>query len=216
MRDLIGGAAKIAGVQLNAEQVAQLTTHFELLLRWNEKINLSAVRQPAEIATRHFGESLFLSTLIAAPSVAPDVVPYRPATVMLDVGSGAGFPGLPLKVIWPDVPVVLLEPTQKKATFLREVIRQCRMQDASVVSERLEQAARGRLSGSCALVTMRAVAVDAGVLAALRGMLAEGGRVALFVGEAAARKLMSERVLRWETPRAIPHSAARVILLGSR
>src|SRR5690242_15359790 len=102
-------AAQFFAVRLTDKQRQQLAKHFELLMRWNQKLNLSAVRKPEEIAYRHFGESLFLTTVIAAP-----------ASLMVDVGSGAGFPGLPLKVMWATPEAVLVEPVQKKATFLKE------------------------------------------------------------------------------------------------
>jgi 16S rRNA (guanine527-N7)-methyltransferase len=195
-------AAQFFAVQLTDQQRRRLTKHFELLIQWNQKFNLSAIRQVEEIAYRHFGESLFLSTVISAP-----------AGLMVDVGSGAGFPGLPLKVMWATPDAVLMEPIQKKATFLKEVIRQCELGGTRVVTERLETAA-GTFERQADLVTMRAVAVDEALLQELSRLIGKGGRLALFIGNEDARRLSHSRILNWQSPIAIPDATNRVILLG--
>src|SRR5271156_6004855 len=90
----------------------QLSVYLDLLLKWNARTNLTAIRNPEEIVRRHFGESLF-----AAQHLDPN------ATTLLDFGSGAGFPGLPIALLHPEVQVTLAESQNKKATFLREVVR---------------------------------------------------------------------------------------------
>ena len=92
--------------------IAQLSLYLDLLLKWNARTNLTAIRDPETIVTRHFGESLFL-----AAHLPPDT------HTVLDLGSGAGFPGLPLQLLRPDLAVTLAESQQKKAAFLQEVIR---------------------------------------------------------------------------------------------
>jgi len=198
-------AALSIGIELSDEQRRQLIQYFELLLKWNQKINLTAVRQPNEMASRHFAESLLVTTMITAP-----------AGLMVDVGSGAGFPGLPLKVIWKTTPSVLLEPNLKKAGFLKEVIRQCGLSDIRVSTERLDAAAAGSLKNQAQLVTLRAVAVDEAVLEDLANLLGHHGQLALFVGEPDAQRLAHSNILRWESITAIPDSQRRVILLGRR
>ena len=89
----------------------QLTTYLELLLKWNARTNLTAIREPEEIVRRHFGESLFAAQHLGECST------------LLDIGSGAGFPGLPIQLLRPQLQVTLAESQNKKATFLREVIR---------------------------------------------------------------------------------------------
>ena len=89
----------------------KLSVYLDLLTRWNERTNLTAIRVPDEIVQRHFGESLFLGT-------------HLPSTgTLLDYGSGAGFPGLPIQLLLPNVRVTLAESQGKKASFLREAIR---------------------------------------------------------------------------------------------
>jgi 16S rRNA (guanine527-N7)-methyltransferase len=90
----------------------QLSSYLDLLLKWNARTNLTAIREPEEIVRRHFGESLF-----AARHLDLDT------PTLLDFGSGAGFPGLPIALLRPDVKVTLAESQNKKATFLREAVR---------------------------------------------------------------------------------------------
>jgi 16S rRNA (guanine527-N7)-methyltransferase len=98
--------------EIPANLLPQLSTYLDLLLKWNARTNLTAIRNPEEIVRRHFGESLF-----AASHLAPG------ATTLLDFGSGAGFPGLPIALVRPEIAVTLAESQNKKVTFLREVIR---------------------------------------------------------------------------------------------
>jgi 16S rRNA (guanine527-N7)-methyltransferase len=90
----------------------QLSLYLDLLLKWNARTNLTAIRDPEEIVRRHFGESLF-----AAQHLNPTT------TTLLDLGSGAGFPGLPIALLHPEIAVTLAESQNKKATFLREAVR---------------------------------------------------------------------------------------------
>ena len=204
LADLLRGVVSELALNLSGHQVEQLTTHFSLLVKWNAKINLTSIREPAEIATRHFGESLYLTKHLSEPK-----------GLLVDVGSGAGFPGLPLKIAWPSVPTVLLEPNNKKATFLKEVIRACALAGIEIRTERLEQAAATSLARRAMLVTLRAVAPTPGVLAGLKRLLAPGGRAALFVSDDAASLVSASAEFRWDRPIRVPDSAQRVILLGT-
>src|SRR3954467_8959283 len=133
-----GGREELSGAQL-----AQLSDYLDLLLRWNEKTNLTSVREPVEIVKRHFGESLFMAAALSGEA---------PATA-IDVGSGAGFPGIPLKIYLPQIAVTLVESQNKKATFLKEVIRKCTLIDINVFSSRAETLKDNKAD----LVTLRAV-----------------------------------------------------------
>ncbi len=94
-----------------SQLLAQLSTYLELLLRWNARTNLTSIREPEAIVRRHFGESLFAARYV--PS----------ASTLLDLGSGAGFPGLPIQLVHPELKVTLAESQNKKAAFLREAVR---------------------------------------------------------------------------------------------
>ncbi len=94
---------------------SQLALYLDLLLRWNARTNLTAIRHPEEIVRRHFGESLFAGALLSSHALE--------SATLLDFGSGAGFPGLPIQLLYSPVRVTLSESQGKKAAFLREVVR---------------------------------------------------------------------------------------------
>ena len=114
------------GLSLSTDQIGQLIAYLELLLRWNKKINLTGIRDAPSCVSRHFGESLYLGRWVELNGR------------LLDIGSGAGFPGLCLKIIFPDLSVTLLEPVAKKRAFLKEAARVCGMNFVEVRRERLE------------------------------------------------------------------------------
>ncbi|HZU23031.1 MAG TPA: 16S rRNA (guanine(527)-N(7))-methyltransferase RsmG [Terriglobales bacterium] len=192
-----------AAEALAAEQLAAISTHLDLLLRWNQRINLTAVRSPEEVVTRHFGESIFAGEELLAPHEAADVC---------DLGSGAGFPGLPLKMVRTEAHVLLVEAHGKKAVFLKEVVRATKLQGIEVAAVRAE-----RLDLEFDLVTLRAVERFADVLPIAAKLVRTGGRLGLLIGaaqvEEAARALPS---FKWQTPAAIPQSNARVLLQGKK
>ena len=100
-----------------ASLLPQLSLYLDLLLKWNARTNLTAIRDPEEIVRRHFGESLFAARHLDSSNMAPG------ANTLLDFGSGAGFPGLPVALLRPEIQVTLAESQNKKASFLREAIR---------------------------------------------------------------------------------------------
>jgi len=122
------------GMKLSEHLLDQLQVYLDLLLRWNARVNLTAVRDPEQIVTRHFGESLFAAGVIRAR--------HRADERLADVGSGAGFPGIPIKLAIPDIALTLIESQSKKATFLREVVRALNLQGANVFCGRAWQVQR--------------------------------------------------------------------------
>src|SRR5215510_821891 len=121
-------AAGEFGLSLDDKQTVQIQQYTRILLAWNDKINLTAIRDPLEILYRHFCESMYGATVLPVEKCR-----------LADVGSGAGFPGLPLKIIRPDLEVFLIESNVKKATFLAEVIRELGLTDAKVLVSRFEE-----------------------------------------------------------------------------
>ena len=110
-RNLLELGTRALDLNLTPEQINQFLTYLDLLLKWNRKMNLTALRTPREIIIHHFLDSLLL-------------LPYLPETGrLLDIGSGAGFPGLPLKIARPGLTIDLVEATAKKVSFLKEAIR---------------------------------------------------------------------------------------------
>jgi 16S rRNA (guanine527-N7)-methyltransferase len=192
----------IGPVLLSDSQLDAIQAYIDLLLRWNAKLNLTAIRDPEEVVTRHFGESLF-----AARQLFPAADPHATA---IDVGSGAGFPGLPLKLWSPSLNLTLIESNQRKATFLREVVRTLNLNSVSVLSERAE-----RISLRADLVTFRAVERFESILSTALNLVTPGGRIAALIG--GAQVGLAQSVLpniKWEDPIPIPLSRNGMLLIG--
>jgi len=149
----------------------QLTTYLDLLLKWNARTNLTAIRDPEEIVRRHFGESLFAAVHLA-PKLAPNAT-------LLDFGSGAGFPGLPIQLLLPHLRVTLAESQNKKSTFLREVVRTLAL-PTQIHAARVETLPAEALFDA---ITLRAVDNTPAALAAAKPHLAPAGWLVLLTAE---------------------------------
>jgi len=187
---------------LNHFHISAIRTYINLLLKWNAKLNLTAIRDPEEIVTRHFGESLFAATQLFPTGDSDESV--------IDVGSGAGFPGLPLKLWSPTLDLTLVESNQRKATFLREVIRALDLTSTAVVSERAES-----VSLRADVVTLRAVERFERILPVALRLVKPGGRIALLIGDAQMGATQSElRTVTWQKPLPIPLTRNGSLLIG--
>lgn len=182
---------------LTNEQLGQLSAYLDLLVKWNAKTNLTAVRDPEQMVTRHFGESLFAAEKLLA----------EPAATVIDLGSGAGFPGMPIAIYAPQVKVTLIESQNKKATFLKEVVRALGLKNVTVFNGRGEDC-----PGKAELVMMRAVEKFSDSMEIAATLVAPGGRLALLVG--AGQAVVSQEKMRWEVPSNIPGSENRVLIVG--
>ena len=191
------------GVHLDEAGLALLRTHFQLLVRWNRRVNLTSIRDPSQILRRHFAESLFLTKVV---SLGPGL--------LYDVGSGAGFPGLPLKSAHPELSLVLVESSQKKAAFLKEVVRATGLEGVRVEATRAEELARRPDRELAHWLTTRAVGQTAPLLPLLRQLLLPQGQIALFLGAAAADRASKLTGFDWREPVRVPGSERRVILVG--
>ena len=109
-------------LELSEGTIVRFKRHYELLVTWNRKLNLTRVTEPEEAARRHFLESAYLATLVERPEA------------FVDVGSGAGFPGLPLACMWPESDAILVEPLVKRAVFLKEAIRALELPRVNVIN----------------------------------------------------------------------------------
>ena len=192
------------GLDLSDSQISQLRDYLDLLLKWNAKTNLTAVRDPEQIVQRHFGESLFAAAIIA--SKLPN------ATSIADVGSGAGLPGLPIKIAFPALQTTLIESKQKKAVFLRETIRALNLSDTRVLNERADD-----LNLASDLVTLRAVErFEEALLTASKFVSATGSLVLLVGSSQGSQSISLLPSFAWETPEQIPLSDRRIVLIGTR
>jgi 16S rRNA (guanine527-N7)-methyltransferase len=187
---------------------AQLQVYLDLLLRWNARTNLTAVRNPEQIVTRHFGESLF------AARVLRDAGDFDKGTPTLsDLGSGAGFPGIPIRLFAPNTHLTLIESHNKKATFLKEVIRALRLTNAETFCGRAET-----LGQQTHIVTLRAVERFETVLPIAKTLVAAGGTLCLLISEAQgtiARDLLKGEYVGYSTSH-LPESSTRVVLCARK
>jgi 16S rRNA (guanine527-N7)-methyltransferase len=198
---------------LDDAQLRSISMYIDILLQWNRKINLTAVRKPEEIVTRHFGESLFAAEHLLASRRAGSShqVSAETACNVVDVGSGAGFPGIPLKIFAPAIQLTLIESNQKKATFMREVLRSLNATRADVYAGRAEDFP----AQSADLVSLRAVEHFESALTVAAGLVRPGGRLGLLIGRAQADRLAALKPgFAWATPLPVPLSAERILSVG--
>lgn len=175
---------------------AQLAIYLELILKWNTRTNLTSIRTPEEIVRRHFGESLFVGTHLG------------PCATLLDFGSGAGFPGIPIQLLRPDVQVTLADSQGKKAAFLREVVRSLGL-PTEVWAGRVESMPPERQFDT---VTLRAVDnMDAAVREAAR----RASNRIVILGTSAIFPAISES-FEAAAPVRVPESSGRTLLIANR
>ena len=153
----------------------QLSAYLDLLLKWNARTNLTAIRDPEDIVRRHFGESLFAASHLPLENLGVSTTDPG-AITLLDIGSGAGFPGLPIALLRPGVQVTLAESQNKKAAFLREAVRTLNLPNVEVWAARAETLPAHR---QFHIVTLRAVDNMEAALSAARVRVAPGGLLAL-------------------------------------
>jgi 16S rRNA (guanine527-N7)-methyltransferase len=163
-------APYLADAPTPGDLLPQLSTYLDLLLRWNARTNLTAIRDPERIVERHFGESLFCALQLAPHLSLPSSL--FPLPCLLDFGSGAGFPGLPIQLLFPDLHVTLAESQNKKASFLREAVRTLNLPHTTVWASRVEDMPG---SQTFSVVTLRAVDNMQLALELARQRVAPGG-----------------------------------------
>ena len=176
---------------LSAQQAAALHRHYQLLVRWNRVLNLTSVSDMEQAAVRHYCESLFLAVHLPAGPVS-----------VLDIGSGAGFPGIPVAILRPDCAVTLAEAHRRKAVFLREATRKmCNVRVVAARAEGIGQRFEWVISRAVRWAAVLPIATNhVGLLLGQRDAT-EAGRAAGFL---------------WQTPLPLPWGRERVLLLGRR
>lgn len=253
---------------LTANDLEHISTYIDILLRWNARINLTAVRDPNEIVTRHFGESLFAAGILFpnrnhvgtaalgrpaerssaergegygllrngnaleqqdSPESGTVGFPGRverektsealaSGPTLADIGSGAGFPGIPVKLWRPDVALTLIESNQKKATFLREVARALILTDINILMARAETLSESTFE----VTTLRAVERFESVLPVAARLVSPGGRLALLIGSAqlpVAASILSHIdgfAVDQLVAKPVPRSSARIVVVAKR
>ncbi len=120
------------GLDLSSTQLKQFVQYQDMLLAWNQRLNLTAIREPDQVQIRHFLDSLSCSLVTGDLN----------GRSLIDVGTGAGFPGLPLKILYPDLRLTLVESVAKKCAFLQAVVNELSLKDVTIISERVEWVGR--------------------------------------------------------------------------
>ncbi len=196
----------IGEAELPSLLIEQLQSYLDLLVRWNARVNLTAVRDPGQMVTRHFGESLFAARVLLGDRETH-------AATLADVGSGAGFPGIPVKLFSPGLELTLIESQGKKATFLREVLRGLHLDGAQVFGGRAEDWGK-----TANLVTLRAVEQFERTLPVAAKLVAPTGRLCLLIGVGQVEKAQGivGAAWSWKKPVAVPRSKERVVVIAER
>ena len=125
---LISSSASSIGIDLTAEQIANFTIYLTQLKEWNKTTNLTSIVNDEEIVTKHFIDSI----------AAVNAENFTKASLIFDIGSGAGFPGIPLKIIRPDLRFVLVEPSKKKSSFLRYIVGLLKIEHVDIFEGSIE------------------------------------------------------------------------------
>lgn len=198
---LVRAALATYGFSPTDAQLDLILHYVELLLLWNQKINLTSLIGRRQILERHFGESIFAAQFVPLSSGR-----------LADVGSGAGFPGLALKIACPELSLVLVEANHKKAAFLVEVKRSLGLEGVEVICSRMEELAVR--PGFVDFVSARAVGSFRQLLLWSSRALPSNGKLLLWLGSDEAVRLAETAGWVWRKPVPIPGSRRRVLLIG--
>jgi 16S rRNA (guanine527-N7)-methyltransferase len=153
MKKLVDGAGKL-GIKLSSRQVKQFELYYWELIEWNKRINLTAITDYSSVQVKHFLDSLTITLALSEEEVTGQDFN------IIDIGTGAGFPGVPLKIVFPQPRLVLIEPTTKKTAFLHHIVRKLELENVEVLNSRAEEAAHLPLyREQFTLVLSRAVAL---------------------------------------------------------
>ena len=190
-------------IPVESQQVVLIQQYIKTLLRWNEKLNLTAIRNPLEILYRHFCESMF----------AAGAIPVDKGR-LADIGSGPGFPGIPLKIMRPELDLCLVESNIKKGTFLAEVVRELKLANSRVLISRYEEL--GEEIAPLDFVCSRAVGEFVPFLQWAASNRVDAGQVILWIGGRDLEAAQKSKQWEWKEPILIPKSLQRYLLVGKK
>ena len=206
-REFMISSIKELGLTIGENQVEQFMCYLAHLIEWNKAINLTAIIDPKEIIIKHFVDSLVALVATSFPQNG----------VVLDVGSGGGFPGIPLKIVRSDMRLILVEPIQKKCSFLNSVIGLLKLQDVSAFDGTIEQYAMRQLRPVIDTVVVRALKYEE-IRKHIPALLTSKGKVVLYRTEAMKKQEIGEEFqLVSETALILPQgSGNRVVTVIER
>ena len=190
-------------ISAESQQVVLIQQYIRTLLRWNEKLNLTAIRDPLEILYRHFCESMFAARAIPVDKGR-----------LADIGSGPGFPGIPLKIIRPELELCLVESNIKKGAFLAEVVRELQLANTRVLISRYEEL--GEELAPLDYVCSRAVGEFQPFLEWAGSEGVQARQVVLWIGGRDLEEVRKLRNWEWTEPILIPKSLQRYLLVGKK
>jgi 16S rRNA (guanine527-N7)-methyltransferase len=179
----------------------EVRTYIELLLRWNRRVSLTSITSPEEIVRTHFAESLLATKTVVK-------VHGR----LADVGTGAGFPGIPLKMFVPSLRLTLIEPNAKKCAFLAEVVRTLELKDVEIIQKRYEDVRKPDIPYD--IVMARALGQFLEFAEWAESVLAPGGHIMVWTGPDGRLELERRKSVKWLVPFVIPQTKHRLIVIG--
>jgi 16S rRNA (guanine527-N7)-methyltransferase len=190
-------------LKLSEQQLQQIQRYMSMLIKWNEAVNLTAIRDPLEILYRHFCESMY----------TPEGLSLDKGR-LADVGSGGGFPGLPLKILHPELEVLLVESNVKKATFLAEVVRDLGLTDTRVLVSKYEELSEELIPLD--FVCSRAVGEFIPFLSWAASEKVAATQAVLWIGGKDLDEVRRTPGWTWNEAVQLPQSLRRFILVGTR
>lgn len=200
----IGEVLTRCGLTWNPLLLERAEAYLVFLEKWSARINLTAMRDPLGVLEVLLAESFFGAQFVG-----------NPAGPVLDIGSGAGFPGLAIAAYRSELDVILLEPRQRRAAFLTAMRRKLGLPNVTVWSRRVEECSPSDFPVLPGVLTMRAVGLSRRVVVPAFRLLGGAGRIVLFSSAQAAKGTMEKvPVVRWQRPIAVPWNPAHVVLVG--
>ncbi|MCS6886309.1 MAG: 16S rRNA (guanine(527)-N(7))-methyltransferase RsmG [Acidobacteriota bacterium] len=187
----------LAGQRINLDegQIDLLEKHYQLVLKWNSATSLTTITSPKDAALLHYFESIFASTFV-----------FSAATSLVDIGSGAGFPGVPMAIALPKIQVTVVDSDRKKVEFLKECRRRLGLKNLHVVRSRFQD-----LEQSYEVYTCRAIEKFRQRVEQILELASQAEQVMLFLSTDAAKSISSERLAK--RIQAVPYCRNRAILL---
>lgn len=196
LREFIVTSAASIGLTLTEAQIDQFLTYLRELLVWNKKINLTSIDQPRDIIVKHFIDSL--------AALNGSDIPL--GSVVVDIGSGAGLPGIPLKIMREDLQLILIEPVHKKSSFLKSLIGLLKLKNVSTFDGTVQEYASLSYKTQASVIVVRALKFEE-IRTCITEILRPAGRVILYRTESIdIIELHNDFVLKKELTFSLPHS----------